>query len=101
MNTLIDRLDAQKFERAASMIKSIAHPVRLAIVDLLNEFGELSVNDIAERLNLAQAVTSQHLILLKSKGALNSHKDGKHTLYFLAVPDLIRIIRCIENFCEN
>ena len=74
-------LDIQKLEMAASKLRAIAHPMRIAIIDLLTENKKLTVTEIYERLNIEQASASHHLNILKNKGLLESKRDGKMILY--------------------
>ncbi len=53
-------IDINKLEMAASKLRAIAHPMRIAIIDLLNESPKLSVTEIYEKLKLNKL---QHLII--------------------------------------
>tara|TARA_Y100000813_G_C23877233_1_gene218587 strand:+ start:157 stop:402 length:246 start_codon:yes stop_codon:yes gene_type:complete len=81
------------------MLKAIAHPIRLSILDLLESGQKLCVTQIHETLGIEQAVASQHLKILKEKGVLDSEKEGKHCFYYLKQKALGRIIECVQN-CE-
>jgi len=94
------KLDIEKLELAASKLRAIAHPMRIAIIDLLNEH-ELSVTEIYNRLNIEQASASHHLNILKSKGVLNSKRNGKKIFYSLKNQTLIEIIDCIYRCNES
>ncbi len=92
----------EKLTMAAEMLKSIAHPMRIAIVSFLEGGQKLTVTEIHERLGIEQSTTSHHLGILKSKGVLNSKRDGKNTYYFLKHAGLTGIIECIEKCtCED
>jgi len=65
-------LDATQIEKAANMMKAIAHPMRLAILGHLSEGKELNVTEIHELLSIEQSTASHHLGILKSKGVLIS-----------------------------
>ena len=92
-------LDIEKLEMAASKLRAIAHPMRIAIIDLLNE-KQLSVTEIYENLNIEQASASHHLNILKTKGVLSSKRDGKKIFYSLKNQTLTEIIECI-NRCND
>jgi ArsR family transcriptional regulator, virulence genes transcriptional regulator len=91
-------LDSQKLIDAAEMLKAIAHPSRINIIDLLDKKGELSVTQIQEMIDLEQAQTSHHLRILKDKNILNCRRDGKNMYYSLKFEKLVMIIECIENY---
>ena len=63
-------LDIAQLENSANRLKSIAHPMRIAILELLREKEKLSVTEIYSYLKLEQAVASNHLSILKEKGVL-------------------------------
>ncbi len=91
-----NNLDIQKLELAASKLRAMAHPMRIAIIDLLTENKKLTVTEIYERLNIEQASASHHLNILKNKGLLESKRDGKMILYSLKTTVLANVIECIN-----
>ena len=94
MNAL---LDSEKLESVAFILKTIAHPLRIGIVDLLNKHEEQSVNEICEKLGSEQSLTSHHLQNMKLKGILGSRRDGKNIYYHLRVKEVTNVISCIES----
>lgn len=97
MPALQKKINKEKLEKAAFILKAVAHPTRLAIIDLLNEKGSLKVNEICEFLGCEQSLISHHLISLKLKGLLKSEKDGLNMRYSIKEKDITRLIECIEN----
>jgi DNA-binding transcriptional ArsR family regulator len=94
-------LDVNKLEMAASKLRAIAHPMRIAIIDLLNENKKLSVTEIYNHLEIEQASASHHLNILKSKGILDSRREGKKIFYSLKSVTLTEIIECINRCNEE
>jgi len=92
----IQDLDANQLDRAASMLKAIAHPMRIAILSHLEDGKKLTVTEIHKLLNIEQSTTSHHLGILKDKGVLASHRDGKNTFYFLRHESLRNIVECVS-----
>ncbi len=92
----IKDLDIEMFESAASMLKAIAHPMRVAIIRLLEEGDRKTVTEIHNILNIEQSTTSHHLGILKDKGVLSSQRNGKNTFYFLKHDSLKNIIACVS-----
>jgi DNA-binding transcriptional ArsR family regulator len=90
------KLDIEKLEMAASKLRAIAHPMRIAIIELLTANPKLTVTQIYERLNLEQASASHHLNILKNKGLLESKRDGKMIHYSLKQTHLSEVIDCID-----
>ena len=90
-------LDIKQIETAAFILKSIGSPVRIGVIDLLRNYDELSVNELAEKLGIEQSLVSHHLSNMKLKGILGSRREGKHIFYFIKLKEVIKVMRCIEN----
>lgn len=93
-------LDIEKLESAASKLRSIAHPMRIAIIDMLDNNKRLSVTEIFQALNIEQAAASHHLNVLKNNKVLISKREGKNIYYSLKSNTLTEIIQCI-NRCND
>ncbi len=89
-------LDQQKLTEAASKLRALSHPSRIAIVSLLENNEQLSVTEIYEALRIEQATASHHLNILKTKGLLDSRRCGKNTFYFIKHQALSQIIECLN-----
>lgn len=97
----MQELDIIKLEMAASKLRAIAHPMRIAVIGLLQENPKLSVTEIYSALEIEQAAASHHLNILKNKGVLNSKRDGKKIFYSLKNRTLTEIIECINKCNEE
>ena len=84
-----------KVERAADVLRAVAHPVRLKIVELL-EGGEMTVTQIQEALGITQSMTSQQLSIMKSRGVLKARRNGKSVHYSVERPEVIHVINCLK-----
>ncbi len=93
-------LENEKLEKVAYILKTIAHPLRIGIVDILSKYDEKSVNEICDSLGSEQSLTSHHLQNMKLKGILGSRRDGKNIYYHLKIKEVISVISCIEN-CKH
>jgi len=93
-------IQLEKLENASEMLKAIAHPMRIAIVDMLSEDKSLTVTEIHEALNIEQAVASHHLSIMKNKGVLLSERNGKNCYYKLKHARLSQIVSCIDK-CQQ
>jgi DNA-binding transcriptional ArsR family regulator len=97
----IKKLDAERLETAANMLKAIAHPMRIAILKFLQGGKRLTVTEIHELLEIEQSTTSHHLGILRDKGVLCSKREGKNTYYYLKYDILSQIVDCLETCtCE-
>ena len=70
-----------KIEKSSQMLKAIAHPTRIKILQMLKDAEEHSVTDIYLGLECEQPTISHHLIIMKDKGVLKSRRKGKNTFY--------------------
>lgn len=82
---------------AARVLKCIGHPVRLRIIELLDNEGEKSVSEIREAVGLEQATTSQHLNLMRDKGILTARRDGVNVFYDISDEKVVRVIDCLRS----
>ena len=88
-------LSVEKMEKVAFILKTTAHPTRIAIVQLLAATDHLSVTDISDKLNVEQSLLSHHLTGMKLKGILSSSRDGKNIYYALKMREVIDVIQCL------
>ncbi|TDD10988.1 ArsR family transcriptional regulator [Nonomuraea deserti] len=74
---------------ARGFLKALASETRQQIMELFDGGAELTVNEVAERMSLAQSATSTHLATLREGGVLTSRREWK-TVYYRADPARIR-----------
>jgi ArsR family transcriptional regulator len=92
-------MDKELAIHAAEVLKAVAHPLRLRIVDLL-ERGELCVGEIVATLGEKQSITSQQLTILKNRGILASRRDGARVFYRLENKNVTQVLNCVYNHCK-
>ncbi len=85
----------QDFAEAAECLKTLAHPVRLRIVQLLLH-GRYTVGELAADCEIPDNVGSEHLRLLQRCGFLASEREGRKVYYKIAEPHLQDLMACIE-----
>ncbi len=76
-------MEKKLYEMQAELCKTLSNPKRLEILDILKEREEISVNSLAEMLEIPKANTSQHLAVLRQAGVVNTRKDGINVYYSL------------------
>jgi DNA-binding transcriptional ArsR family regulator len=91
----IKDLTTEQLERAAAILRAMAHPSRLSIMKLLEEGQALTVSQIQEGVGIEQSAVSHHLGILRDKGILQSRRDGRFIRYFLKYDHLGMILRCV------
>ena len=89
--TSLDRLG-----QAAECLRTLAHPHRLRIVQMLLE-GRYAVGELAEACEIPSHMASEHLRLMQRCGFLHMQKEGRCAYYTIAEPHLARIMACIED----
>lgn len=77
-------------------MKTVSHPARLSIIDLLLERGAMSVTDIYESVGISQSNASQHLKALEDVGVLASDRDGKSILYQIHNQQIAQLLQCVN-----
>ncbi|MEM6346362.1 MAG: metalloregulator ArsR/SmtB family transcription factor [Bacteroidota bacterium] len=90
------RLDGTFLLTATEVLRAIAHPVRIAIIDLLSQHDKLAVKEIHEALDIGQAVVSHHLRIIKDRGVVEATRDGKNTFYSLKSKEFQQVIGTLE-----
>lgn len=91
----IQLLDLERLEMAAECLKTIAHPHRLRMIQMLLS-GEYTVGELAESCEIPSHMASEHLRLMKRCGLLQAERDGRKTYYSVAEPHLCELMNCIE-----
>jgi ArsR family transcriptional regulator, virulence genes transcriptional regulator len=93
-------LNSENLEKAAGMLKAMAHPVRISILGCLEPGKRKSVTEIHNQIGIEQSTASHHLGILKDKGVLGSKREGKNTYYFLKHERIITVLNCIGDCCQ-
>lgn len=81
-------------------MKTVSHPVRLSIIDLLLERGPLSVTEIYENVGISQSNASQHLKALEDIEVLASDRNGKSIYYQIENQQIAQLLQCV-NECTS
>jgi ArsR family transcriptional regulator len=76
-------MDRKLYEMQAQLCKTLSNPKRLEILDHLKREGEVTVNALAEMLEIPKANTSQHLAVLRQAGVVSTRRDGINVFYSL------------------
>jgi len=83
------------FEGRAKILKALAHPTRLYIVDVLSR-GERCVRDLTKLVGDDMSTVSKHLSVLKSSGIVRDEKRGSEVFYSLRLGCVMGFFDCIE-----
>ncbi|TVR54855.1 MAG: ArsR family transcriptional regulator [Spirochaetaceae bacterium] len=89
-----ERLRAQA---RATILKALAHPTRVYIVDLIAREGAHCVCELTERIGADTSTVSRHLALLKSAGLLFDRKEGTAVYYDLTCDCISEFMTALES----
>ncbi|MCW4029223.1 MAG: metalloregulator ArsR/SmtB family transcription factor [Candidatus Bathyarchaeota archaeon] len=81
------KLDMTVYNLQAEISKTLANPVRLAILHTLRD-GEKSVNELADIIGIGQSNLSQHLALMRQNGIVKTRKQGTSIFYSVTDPKI-------------
>ena len=81
---------SKDFKKQALILKALAHPARLAMVDHLQK-GPATAGDLTRLVGTDQSTVSKHLSVLKAQGIVDDHRDGNSVVYTLLTP-------CVRDF---
>ena len=94
--------DRQKahYEARAGVLKALAHPTRLFIVDELSR-GRRCVAELTEMVGADISTVSKHLTILKGEGLIRDEKKGVQVFYELAMPCVMNFFSCVESVLKT
>lgn len=93
----MDAKTQAKYEARAKIIKAMAHPARLLVVDELSKTGERCVCELTEMIGSDMSTVSRHLAVLKGAGIVEDEKRGQMVYYRLRVKCILNFFECIES----
>jgi DNA-binding transcriptional ArsR family regulator len=88
-----------RFGARAEILKALAHPTRLLIVDELSR-GERCVAELTELAGADMSTVSRHLAQLRTAGILQDERRGACIYYSLKCPCVLGFFTCIESVLE-
>ena len=88
------------YEARAKILKAMAHPSRLMILDELAK-GERCVCDLTELVGADVSTVSKHLAMLKGVGILAADKRGTQVFYQLKTPCVLKFFECVETVLKS
>ncbi|MBK8402997.1 MAG: helix-turn-helix transcriptional regulator [Saprospiraceae bacterium] len=90
--------NAVKLDYSCELMRALAHPLRLQILQFIDKQGIINVNKIYNALKIEQSVTSQHLSILKLAGVLQTEKVGKYVHCKINYECVYRAQQAVKNF---
>ncbi len=96
----MDTQTKAKFELRASIVKAMAHPTRLFIVDVLSR-QEQCVCELTEMIGADTSTVSKHLSVLKNAGIVKDEKRGTMVYYQLRCRCVLGFVECVEEVIQK
>ena len=88
-------MDKEKYKLKATILKALAHPTRLFIVDTIAN-KEMCVCELTDLIGVDTSTVSKHLSVLKNAGIVTDNKRGNQVYYILKCPCILKLFDCIE-----
>ncbi|MBA7600632.1 putative HTH-type transcriptional regulator [subsurface metagenome] len=88
------------FEKQAEIAKAIAHPLRIAVVNFLQD-GEQCVCDIAQHIGSERSNVSRHLSVMANAGLLEYRKEGLKVIYRLKCACIVDFFSCVSRVLKQ
>ena len=95
MDTQLQR----RYEARAGIIKAMAHPSRLFIVEELKK-QDRNAGELTEMIGADASTVSKHLSILKNAGIISDERKGTTIIYHLQTPCILNFIGCVEEVLQ-
>jgi ArsR family transcriptional regulator len=93
-------IDEKKLDRAAEILRALAHPIRLKIIGFIDKNKSINVNKIYGSLKLEQSITSQHLRILRAADVVETNRNGKYIIYSVNYDKVSHYLDSIKSYLE-
>ncbi len=89
------KISTEKMVRVAEIFEGLAYPVRLKILELLEDGKAYTVGEILEVVKIEPSLLSHHLKKMKNIGIISSERQGRNIYYKLILKEITKIFDCI------
>ncbi len=91
-------IDNDKLQISSEIMRALAHPLRLKILEFIDKHQAINVNKIYNTLKIEQSITSQHLRILRNSGVVITEKSGKFVNYHINYDVVNKAVIAVNNF---
>ncbi|MBK9458486.1 MAG: helix-turn-helix transcriptional regulator [Chitinophagales bacterium] len=91
----------QELQTSSDLLRAIAHPLRMTILEFIDQKKVINVNKIYNTLKLEQSITSQHLRIMRNADLVEAKRDGKFIYYSLNYDKINHVNKSINSFVER
>ncbi len=93
-------ISSDKLQTSSDILRALAHPLRLQILEFIDKNKEINVNKIYNTLKLEQSITSQHLRILRSTGVVITQREGKFIHYAIDYAKVGNAMQAVGSFLD-
>jgi ArsR family transcriptional regulator len=90
-----------RYSARAKVIKALAHPTRLFMVDELSRRGKRCVCDLTDMVGADISTVSRHLAILKNAGIIGDERRGTQIFYEAKIVGIGNLLKCFETFFQK
>lgn len=83
------------------VVKAMAHPTRLFVVDELSQHGQRCVCELTEKIGAEMSTVSRHLAILKNAGIVGDKKRGSQVFYHLTMGCVLDFLKCVDSLVRQ
>lgn len=94
-------INNEKLQSSSEILRALSHPLRLQILEFIDQNDVINVNKIYNTLKLEQSITSQHLRILRLAGLVETERDGKFIHYSLDYNRIKNAVEAINRFVKK
>ena len=94
-------INNEKLQVSSEILRALAHPLRMKILEFIDQNGTINVNKIYNTLRLEQSITSQHLRILRLAGLVATRRDGKFIHYSINYDKVAGSVSAIDSFLDE
>ena len=95
------KIDNDRLHTSAEILRALAHPLRMQILEFIDNNKSINVNKIYNTLKLEQSITSQHLRILRNAGIVDTIREGKFIHYTINYDKIAHVVKSINGFLEK
>ncbi|MEO1628714.1 MAG: metalloregulator ArsR/SmtB family transcription factor [Bacteroidota bacterium] len=93
-------INNEKLQESAEILRALAHPLRMQILEFIDQNKSININKIYNTLNLEQSITSQHLRILRVAGIVDTNREGKFIHYSINYGKIANVLKAIDTFLK-
>ncbi len=93
---MAEKLTRAEREAGARVLRALAHPIRLGVLQVLSGGGERTVTDLYRELGCSQSMMSQQVAILERNGLVRTRKAGTAKYCALRNPDFLKLFSCLR-----